>query len=114
MSDTILVAIITATPTLLVAFFTSYFQYKMNKHDSDKIDKYNALKKFNKLASNYYSIELSSYKTEYEEALNDLIIYFPKLSEKFVKELETSRSLKNWHKYYPILRKTIKYLSSLI
>lgn len=114
MSDTILVAIITATPTLIVTFFTSYFQYKINKHNSDKIDKYNVLRTFNKCASNYYSIDFTSYKVEYEEALNDLIIYLPKINTKFINDLETARSLKNWNKYYPVLRKTIKYLSSLI
>lgn len=114
MSETIWVAIITATPTLIIAFFTSYFQYKTSKSDSDKTDKYNVLKAFNDCASRYYSTEFASLKIEYEKSLNDLIIYFPKANIRFIKSLETARSLNNWNEYYPVLRKTIKYLSSLI
>ena len=114
MTETIWVAIITASPTLVIAFFTSYFQYKINKSNSDKLDKYNALKDFNEYASKYYSKELISPKIKYEVSLNNLLIYFPKANIKFIKELEKARNLRNWNEYYPVLQKTIKYLSSLI
>ena len=116
MSDTIWVAIITALPVLLVSFSNSYFQYKTNKNNSEKLTKYDILKNFNNNACDFYST--SSYtareKLNYEKSLNELLIYFPKANTKFVKELEDVRNLKDWNKYYPVLRKTIKYLTSFI
>lgn len=114
MSDTIWVAIITALPTLIIAFFTSFFQYKLKKTDSTKNMKYEVLKDFNSKASEYYSVSCSNYKSKYEVALNNLLIYFPKANTNFINELDKARSLQDWNKYYPTLHKTIKYLSKFI
>lgn len=116
MSDTIWVAIITATPVLLVSFFNSYFQYKTNKSNSAKLVRYDVLKVFNNCACNFYSHKgfSSEKKLNYEKSLNEILIYFPNANTKFIQELEEARDFDNWNKYYPVLRKTIKYLSSLI
>lgn len=114
MSDTILVAIITVTPTLIISFSNLFFQYKNSKKDSDKSNKREALKNFNSIATNYYSSERTRFKIDYEQTLNELFIYFPKINADFVENLEKVRNLNDWNKYYPVLRKTIKYLSSFI
>lgn len=118
MSETIIVAIITACattiPNIAIALINNRYQFKNKLFESHELARRNALANFNDKASSYYSITLTKFRMDYEQALNDLYAYFPYINDESLNDLENARHLNNWNEYYLVLRKVIKQLSKSI
>ena len=122
MSDTILVAIITACattiPGIIVAIINNFFQLKFKKLEAYELAKRNALIDFNEKATEYCSNDLKNGKVEYEKSLNNLYIYFPSFNDLNISVLNNARSVSDnvgdKNLYFSQLSKTIKQLSNLL
>ena len=112
MSETIWVAIITGCaaiiPNIIVAIINNHYQLKIRKIETTQSLQRQALKNFNEKAT------LNKHRVEYEQAVNELLIYFQNINTLFIQVLENSRAVQDWNTYFPEVRKTIVRLSKFI
>lgn len=109
----VIIGLIATLPQIVVAVINNQHQYKLKKIEFYTSSKQKALSDFNENAIKYCQSDLNDIRIDYEQSLNNLYIYFPKINDFFVKELNDARFY-NQDKYFSVLRKTMKYLSSFI